>query len=138
MLRCRLCAGRWEVAREAWAMVVSGAYPLKALGKTLGAAFGLEDVIFDPQPNKGTGPIGLKFTMASAGEAKATELPLSLKVVQALQERGDRIDFTACGRSLACMLDGVASKVPRKRCRFESFHPGAQACSWAVGDRRLP
>ena len=27
MLRCRLCTGRWEAAREARALVVSGAYP---------------------------------------------------------------------------------------------------------------
>ena len=56
-----------------------------------GAAFGLEGVSFDPQPNKGTGPIGLKFTMASADEAKATELPQLSENTAANSSKFDKI-----------------------------------------------
>ena len=48
-LLCQERGGR----KEARALVVSGAHPLKALGQTFGAAFVLEGVIFDPHPNKG-------------------------------------------------------------------------------------
>ena len=35
------------------AVVMSGAYPLRAVGKTIAAAFGMEAVTFDYHPNKG-------------------------------------------------------------------------------------
>ena len=35
------------------AVVVSGAYPLRAVGKTIAAAFCMEAVTFDYHPNKG-------------------------------------------------------------------------------------
>ena len=47
--------------KEVLALVVSGAHPLKAIGKTRVAAFGLDGAICDPHQNNGTGPLGAKF-----------------------------------------------------------------------------
>lgn len=95
---------------EARALVTSAAHPLRSLSNTLAAAFSLEGVIFDPHQNKGHGPTGANFTASMDGET-SVQLPLSLKVIQALQERGNTIKYIACGRTFECTLDGV---VPNK------------------------
>lgn len=102
---------------EARAVVISGSHPLRSLSKTLGAALSLEGVIFDPHQNKGVGPAGASFIASIGGEAPA-QLPLSLKVVQALQDRGNTVNYKACGRTFECTLDGV---VPNKtECMFKN------------------
>ena len=63
-------------------------------------------------PWKGLDPAGATFT-ASLGDETPAQLPLSLKSIQALQDRGDAIEYASCGRSFACTLDGVVSQRPQ-------------------------
>mmetsp|Transcript_26850 Transcript_26850/g.46631 ORF Transcript_26850/g.46631 Transcript_26850/m.46631 type:complete len:449 (-) Transcript_26850:155-1501(-) len=104
------------------ALVISAAHPLRSLSNTLGAAFGLEGVIFDPHQNKGQGPAGAVFIASADGEAPA-QLPLSMKVIQALQERGNTIKLIACGRSIECTLDGVVSNKDDFRFKNDTHLP---------------
>lgn len=79
---------RCEAGSKKRVLVVSGAYPLKAVGFALAEAFGWAVDDFDPHPNRGKAPSGLKFTVQRGASDEL--LKPALKIVQAVQEPGDR------------------------------------------------
>lgn len=92
-------------------IVISGAHPVRALVKTVAAAFSMEGTVFDHHPNKGIAP---KMRCLMDGQ----ELPVALKLCQVFQA-GDKVILEAPQRYFICKLDGIVSnKDPNKN----SFH----------------
>lgn len=102
-LHCRIDGGSQKRA-----IVVSGAYPLRAVGFTMAEAFGKAVCDFDPHPNKGKPPPGLAFSILRDGKWQI--LKATLKIVQAVQEPGDAIRVEMEGLRLAVTLDAVKLK----------------------------
>ena len=62
------------------ALIMSGAYPLRAVGFALAEAFGKAVDSFDPHPDKGKSPTGLSFEICRHGENQ--RLQPSLKIAR--------------------------------------------------------
>lgn len=90
------------------ALVVSGSYPLRAVGFALAEAFGKAADDFDPHPNKGKTPAGLLFSLDRGG--KPQKLTPTLKIVQAVQDPGDSLRMDMDGLSLNITLDVIKFK----------------------------
>lgn len=99
---------RCEAGGTKRAIVVSGAYPLKAIGATLAEAFGRAVCDFDPHPNKGKSPPGLHFTIQRDGGDQALES--TLKIVQAVQNTGDTICAHMQDLVVSVTLDAIKFK----------------------------
>ncbi len=97
-----------EGSSQKRALVVSGAYSLRAVGFALAEAFGKAADDFDPHPNKGKTPPGLLFSRQT-GEKWHT-LMATLKIVQAVQEPGDSIRVDMEGLRLSVTLDAIKFK----------------------------
>lgn len=102
---CYCEQGRDKVLARA--IVISGAHPVKALVKTVAAAFAMEGTVFDHHPNKGIAP---RMRCLMDGQ----ELPVALKLCQVFQA-GDVVTLEAPQRSFTCKLDGVVSN--KDRCK---------------------
>ena len=99
---------RCEGGGKKRAIVVSGAYPLRAVGFALAEAFGRAVDEFNPHPNKGECPSGLDFVIERLGERQ--RLKATLKIVQAVQEPGDSITIDMEGLALTVTLDAIMFK----------------------------
>lgn len=89
------------------ALVVSGAYPLRAVGLVIAEAFGKAVDDFDPHPNKGKPPPGLAFALPWD---EKQPLKASLKIVQAIQEAGDSIIVRMDGLVVVVTCDAIKYK----------------------------
>jgi len=89
-------------------LVVSGAYPLRAVGFAIAEAFGKAADDFDPHPNKGKSPPGLGFFLERDGARHA--LKPALKIVQAVQTSGDSVVVEMDGLSVKTTLDVIKLK----------------------------
>jgi hypothetical protein len=81
-LRCRD-----EASGKQRILVVTGAYPVKAVGFTIAEAFSKAVDAFDPHPNKGKNPPGMTFALMRDGQLQS--LKATVKIVQAVQDPGD-------------------------------------------------
>ena len=61
-------------------LVVTGAYPVKAVGFTIAEAFSKAVDTFDPHPNKGKNPPGMAFALMRDGQLQS--LKATVKIVQ--------------------------------------------------------
>lgn len=102
-LRCKA-----EGGGQKRVLVVSGAYPLKAVGKAIATAFNNVAAGFDPHPNKGTTPPGLRFALRREDGEQALK-PL-LKIVQAVQEPGDVMVVAMDRLVVTVALDAIKFK----------------------------
>eukprot|EP00746_Dinoflagellata_sp_MGD_P091032 gnl/MRDRNA2_/MRDRNA2_36023_c0_seq1.p1 gnl/MRDRNA2_/MRDRNA2_36023_c0~~gnl/MRDRNA2_/MRDRNA2_36023_c0_seq1.p1 ORF type:complete len:539 (-),score=118.34 gnl/MRDRNA2_/MRDRNA2_36023_c0_seq1:443-1984(-) len=99
---------RCEAGSTKRALVVSGAYPLRAVGCAIAESFGHGVGPFDPHPNKCKGPAGLGFTIKQDGKLQV--LKPTLKIVQALQRSGDTISVSWDGMQVSVVLDAIKFK----------------------------
>ena len=90
------------------ALVASGSYPLREVGCAVAEAFGMAAGDFDPHPNKGTTPPGLRLGLRREGERHP--LKPTLKIVQAVQEPGDSMLFEMDGLVVIITLDAIKLK----------------------------
>lgn len=105
-LRCQEVGGSGGRLRRA--SVVSGSYPLRAVGFALAEAFGKAVDDFDPHPCKGKAPPGLSFMLQRDGRQQP--LKPTLKIVQAVQEPGDSMTVQMDGLVLDVTLDAMKLK----------------------------
>jgi len=99
---------RCEASSMKRALVVSGAYPLRAVGCAIAEAFGHGVGDFDPHPNKCKGPAGMGFNINQDGKLQV--LKPTLKIVQALQRSGDTISVSWDGMHVSVILDAIKFK----------------------------
>ena len=92
-------------------VVVTGTYPLRAVGATLAEAFGHAAGDFDPHPNKTKTPPGLFFAVIREGREEGIKSDLT--VVQAAQEVGDEMAVVMEGLRLSVKLDFVLLKTDK-------------------------
>jgi len=98
-----------EVGGQQRILVVTGAYPLKAVGFTIAEAFGKAVDDFDPHPNKGKNPPGMAFALMREGRLQS--LKATVKIVQAVQEPGDTMHVRMDGLAVTVTLDVIKRKV---------------------------
>lgn len=108
--QCSLVQLRCAAGAKKRVLVVSGSYPLKAVGCTVVEAFGWAADDFDPHPNKGKAPAGLAFSMQRVGGPRELIKP-TVKIVQAVQEPGDQISVHMDGHEVVRVtLDAIMMK----------------------------